>query len=209
LSIVKHLVELHGGTVRAKSAGEGEGATFIVGLPLDAVRAGHNGEERVHPGAAGGGPARYECPDLSGVRVLVVDDEPDARLLVKRILEECKAQVLTAASAVEALEGVTRERPDVLVSDIGMPGVDGYELLRRVRALGAEAGGNLPAVALTAFARAEDRLRALRVGYHIHVAKPVEPMELMMVVASAAGRTGNTLQVSANNPQLDANSRAT
>jgi len=119
-----------------------------------------------------------------------VDDEPDARMLVKRVLEECRAEVFLASSAAEAVGMVESARPDVLVSDIGMPEVDGYELLRRVRALGADRGGRVPAIALTAFARSEDRTRALLAGYLVHVSKPVEPQELVATVASVAGRTG-------------------
>ncbi len=123
-------------------------------------------------------------------RVLVVDDEADARDLVKRVLADCDAQVLVAATADEAIALVESERPHVLVSDIGMPEVDGFELLRRVRALGEARGGNLSAIALTAFARSEDRTRALRLGFRVHVSKPVEPAELVATVANVAGRTG-------------------
>jgi CheY-like chemotaxis protein len=128
--------------------------------------------------------------DLSGIKVLVVDDETDARDLVRRVLTECDAQVLTAATAAEALLLVEREAPHVLVTDIGMPDVDGFELLRRVRALGQTRGGKVPAIALTAFARSEDRTRALRAGFLVHVSKPIEPSELVATVASVAGRTG-------------------
>jgi CheY-like chemotaxis protein len=125
--------------------------------------------------------------DLSGVRALVVDDEPDARALVKRVLESNKALVLTAGSADEAIEVIQRESLDVLLSDIGMPDHDGYELLRRVRSLPASQGGAIPAVALTAFARSEDRRRALMAGFQLHVSKPVEPAELLAVVANLSG----------------------
>jgi CheY-like chemotaxis protein len=123
-------------------------------------------------------------PDLGGVRVLVVDDQDDARELIERVIAECNAVVRGCANGEEALKLVESFRPSVLVSDIGMPGMDGYELLRRVRALGAERGGRIPAVALTAFARPEDRMRALRAGYLVHVPKPVEPAELVATVAS-------------------------
>jgi len=125
-------------------------------------------------------------PSLDGITVLVIDDEPDARDLLQRILEECGARVLLAGSVAEGIEVVRRERPDMLVSDIGMPGEDGYELIRKVRALKPDEGGRTPAAALTAFARAEDRTRALRAGYQTHVAKPIEPTELTAVVASLA-----------------------
>ena len=118
----------------------------------------------------------------------MVDDEPDARGLIKRVLEECKAVVMTAASAREALERMRADRPDVLVSDIGMPGEDGYALIRRVRALPPDAGGRTPAVALTAYARAEDRMKAMLAGFQHHVVKPVEPEELITLVAILAGR---------------------
>ncbi len=124
------------------------------------------------------------------MRVLVVDDEPDARSLLRRLLEDCHAVVRTSASARDALDQIAAEPPDVLVSDIGMPGEDGYSLIRRVRALGAERGGNVPAVALTAYARSEDRVRAIRAGFQTHVVKPVEPAELITVVASLSGRSG-------------------
>jgi CheY-like chemotaxis protein len=125
------------------------------------------------------------------VTVLVVDDEPDARSVVRRLLEECQATVVTASSAAEALELVGREPPTVLVSDIGMPGEDGYALIRRVRALEKARGGDTPAVALTAYARSEDRVRAIQSGFQMHVAKPVEAAELVMVVAALAGRAGS------------------
>ncbi len=123
---------------------------------------------------------------IEGLKVLVVDDEPDARALVKRVLEECRALVIVAASAAEAFERLVAERPDVLVSDVGMPEEDGFSLIRRVRALGPEQGGDTPAVALTAYARAEDRMNAVAAGFQHHVAKPVEPGELITMVASLA-----------------------
>jgi signal transduction histidine kinase/CheY-like chemotaxis protein len=190
LAIVKHLVELHGGTVAATSAGEGQGSTFSVILPA-ASRAGD-------PSTGDDSPAnpQSDClvdgkdAPLKGIKILVVDDEPDARRLIKRLLESCGADVLTADSAETALAIIARERPDLLLSDIGMPVVDGYELLRRVRALGPERGGALPAIALTAFARSEDRTRALLAGFLLHVAKPVEPRELIATLATVAGRAG-------------------
>ena len=120
--------------------------------------------------------------------MLVVDDEEDARAVVRRLLEDCGATVRTAASAAEAMAAFASRRPDVLVSDIGMPGKDGYTLIRRVRTLGVENGGNTPALALTAYARPEDRMRAIHAGFHMHVAKPVEPVELITMVASLAAR---------------------
>jgi len=190
LSIVKQLVELHGGTVRVSSPGEHQGATFSVALPLKAVHGSAQPGRRPHPTIFSGASAPFEHSDLSGVKVLVVDDDLDARALIRRVLGECNAEVLTAATAKEALELVGSERPDVLVSDIGMPETDGYELLKKMRALGGAGGGRIPAIALTAFARSEDRTRALRAGFLVHVAKPVEPSELIATVASVAGRTG-------------------
>ena len=131
------------------------------------------------------------CDEIEGVRVLVVDDELDARALVKRLLEDCHAVVTATGSTDEALRLVESKKFDVLISDIGMPGEDGYSLIRRVRSLGADRGGNIPAIALTAYARAEDRVKAVSAGFLMHVAKPVEPVELVTMVAGAAGRTGN------------------
>jgi PAS domain S-box-containing protein len=186
LSIVKSLVELHGGTVHATSAGEGQGATFAVQLPRLAAGPAACAAAPAAAAAALGAAAAFRPLDLSGLTVLVVDDEADARELVSRVLLDCKARVLAAASAGEALLLLERERPQVLVSDIGMPELDGYELLKRVRALGA----TLPAIALTAFARAEDRTRAMQAGFAVHLAKPVEPSELVATVARVAGRAG-------------------
>ncbi|WP_082551245.1 GAF domain-containing hybrid sensor histidine kinase/response regulator [Pseudorhodoferax sp. Leaf265] len=180
LAIVRQLVELHGGSVQASSAGEGQGSCFVVRLPLQA--AGQLPALQVFA------PLPPASTELAGLCVLVVDDEADARELLQRMLADAGAQVLVADSAQAVLQAIARERPQVLVSDIGMPLVDGYELLRRVRALGPAQGGNLPAIALTAFARAEDRVRALKAGFRAHVAKPVEPAELVATIASAAGR---------------------
>jgi len=191
LSIVKHLVELHGGSIRAESRGEGQGASFIIELPLLVVYPHIEDVQRAHPTAIGLSDAlELDPPSLEGISVLVVDDEEDARHLLTRVLEECGARVFSAGSAKDGFEIVHRERPRMIVSDIGMPEEDGYEFIRRVRRLPIEEGGATPAAALTAFARAEDRTKALRAGYHTHVAKPVEPMELAAVVASLASRAG-------------------
>ena len=132
------------------------------------------------------------CIKIEGVRVLLVDDEPDARALVKRLLEDCKAVVTSAGSADEAIRLLPNDIPDVLISDIGMPQEDGYALIKRVRALGKERGGNVPAIALTAYARPEDRMKAMLAGFEQYLVKPVEPAELIMLVAILAGRTGRT-----------------
>jgi signal transduction histidine kinase/ActR/RegA family two-component response regulator len=190
LSIVKHLVELHGGVVRVASPGEGGGTTFIVHLPVMVVHRDTEDGARLHPKDAPSIASDFRRADLAGIKILVVDDQADGRDLIKRVLAECNGEVLTASTAGEALSVVERERPHVLVSDIGMPDVDGYELLRRVRALGLTRGGKIPAIALTAFARSEDRTRALRAGFSAHLTKPVEPSELVATVASVVGRTG-------------------
>ena len=188
LSIVKQLTELHGGSVRAKSPGKGEGATFVIALPVTAVHP-EAPVERTHPKTWRAGESPCEV-SLDDVRVLVVDDEPDACRMVKRILEGCHAEVMTAQSVAAALDLLNARAFDVLVSDIGMPNEDGYDLIRKVRALDTEKGGNLPAVALTAFARSEDRTRAALAGFQTHLPKPVEVSELIAVVANFAGRTG-------------------
>jgi CheY-like chemotaxis protein len=193
LAIVQQLVELHGGSVRATSPGKDGGATFTVRLPLMAVRR-ESPDERRHPTTRGIAALAFKRLDLTGIKVLVVDDEADARDLIARVLAECGAEVSTAGTAEETLVEVERIRPHVLVSDIGMPTVDGYQMLRLVRELGLARGGGVPAIALTAFARSEDRTRALHAGFLVHVSKPVEPAELMAAVASVVGRTGDPVR---------------
>jgi len=191
LSIVKHLVELHGGSVRVARPGNGRGSTFILKLPLAPITdpLGEDAPgERQHPRVVQGEPPGYEPPNLDGIVVLVVDDDSDARGVIARILRDARASVITAASAAEALEILREAKPALLISDIGMPGEDGYDLIRKVRALPTESCRRVPAVALTAFARSEDRQRALLAGYQLHVAKPVEPSELLTVCASLVGR---------------------
>jgi PAS domain S-box-containing protein len=191
LAIVRHLVELHGGTVEAASAGEGQGATFTVYLPVAPIYQMDTEGARVHPAARSSLP-RYDCVErLDGMKILVVDDEPDTRELLRRGLGQCGAEVTVVGSATEALEALRASPPDLLISDIGMPNVDGYDLIRQVRALPAEAGGASPAIALTAYARVEDRMQALRAGYQMHVPKPVELAELVTVAASLARRSSN------------------
>jgi len=182
LAIVKQLVELHGGTVHASSPGAGRGSLFVVRLPCAHA---NQIERSVEPPAHGADVERLaeSLGGIAGVSVLVVDDEADSRETIKLLLESWHARVTTASSADEALELVQRVRPDVLLSDIGMPGRDGYSLMRQVRALPAERGGGTVAIALTAYARAEDRVNALRAGFQHHIAKPVEPLELLGVVA--------------------------
>jgi signal transduction histidine kinase len=184
LSIVRHLVELHGGMVTATSEGEGRGASFTVRVPVAPLRA----DQAAIAQLPDSDPGLHELPVLTGVRVLVVDNEADARALVATILERCGATVRTAASAAEAIRHIEGDRPDVLLSDIAMPEEDGYELIRKVRAL-ERRGPVLPAAALTAFATGTDRARALLAGYQVHLPKPVEPSELAAVVAALAGRT--------------------
>jgi signal transduction histidine kinase/ActR/RegA family two-component response regulator len=180
LSIVKSLVELHGGSVEVDSPGEGRGATFTVRLPILTLPQ----EVLASPPE----PQSHSTPELAGLRILVVDDEDDARTLARRVLEERGARVITVSSAAEAIASVgDNNPPNVLVSDIGMPEQDGYDLIKQMRALPGDAG-RVPAVALTALARAEDRKRALSAGYQKHVSKPVDPAELVSVIASLAGR---------------------
>jgi PAS domain S-box-containing protein len=186
LSIVKHLVEMHGGMARAKSPGPGQGSTFCIELPLMLIHGRDETTVRTHPRYATEPTALTNHPSLEGITVLAVDDEHDALTLVKRVLESCGARVLIADSAGDALKLVRDEKPDVILSDIGMPGEDGYDFIRSVRSLPAAQGGRTPAAALTAFARAEDRTRALLAGFQTHVAKPVEPTELTAVVSGLA-----------------------
>ncbi len=192
LSIVRHLVELHGGTVQATSPGEGKGATFSIQLPLTAVQRKTSEQERRHPKAARPSNRDFKLPDLSAVKVLVVDDEADGRDLVRFVLEDSGANVITAEGGKQALALVEQQKPDVIVSDIGMPEMDGYEFIKRVRAFEKHSDRHTPAIALTAFARSEDRTRALQAGFMIHVAKPVEADEFLATVASIAGRAGRS-----------------
>jgi PAS domain S-box-containing protein len=189
LAIVRHLVEMHGGQVRAESEGVGRGASFTLELPVRSERS-EMGQEVVayQSGEEATGLDRPTL--LKDISVLVVDDEPDTRALLRHALEQCGARVTTAANASEALAVLKKMRPDVLLSDIGMPGEDGYDLIRRVRALEPERGGRLPAIALTAYVGADDRQRAISAGYHAHVGKPVELTKLATLVARLAGRNG-------------------
>ena len=186
LAIVRHLVELHGGTARAESGGENQGSKFTVRLPLMVSADQHM--LRPLAGAVIADQSRDRQLSLNGLRVLIVDDEIDARALLTAMLERCGAEVVSAGSALEGLEAIERWGPDVLVADIGMPIEDGYGLIRKVRSLPKEKGGQTPALALTAYARTEDRVRAISEGYQLHLAKPVDRVELATVVASLANR---------------------
>ncbi|MDB4971709.1 MAG: Multi-sensor Hybrid Histidine Kinase [Myxococcaceae bacterium] len=190
LAIVKQLVELHGGSIGVRSDGVGRGSTFSVLLPLltrpsEAEPEPEGMRKSLPPGAVG---LSYRTNELRGLRVLVVDDEPDARALVKRVLEDNDASVSAVDSVGAALQLLSRERFDLIVSDIGMPHEDGYSLIRKVRALAEPTQRAIKAIAVTAYARAEDRVKALRSGYQMHLVKPIEPSELVAVVASPTGR---------------------
>lgn len=189
LAIVKQLVLAHGGTVRAESAGPGQGSTFIVQLPARSV----GPAVAPAPRAASSidlSPSKEQShgPHLDGLRVLIVDDEPDALILVSEVLGDRGAETYLAKNAAEAIDKVTTVRPDIIVSDIGMPETDGYTMLRRIRSLPDHHGGGTPAVALTAFARAEDAQRAFAAGFQMFVAKPIDPTRLAVAVAHLAGR---------------------
>lgn len=190
LAIVRHLVELHGGVVKVESPGIGKGAVFTVRLPLRPVTARKDAEPRLHPRAMTTETSQPPngVPDLMGIRVLVVDDESDTREILREVLEQCGADVREADSTSRALEVFKEWRPGVIVSDVGMPGEDGYALIRKIREWEKESGAWTPAVALTAYARSEDRQKALMAGYQVHVAKPIEPVELALVVAGIAHR---------------------
>jgi PAS domain S-box-containing protein len=187
LSIVRQLVELHGGSVTAQSAGMGKGTTFKVILPLMSVHQELSDlDVTLHIIASK--PLTERQPWLNGLRVLVVDDEADARALIAAVLTGRGAEVIAVGSAGEALEEMARQRFDVLVSDIGMPEMDGYALISKIRQLPVERGGKIPAAALTAYAAVEDRMRILSAGYQMHIPKPVEPAELTIIVGSLAER---------------------
>ena len=192
LAIVRHLVELHGGTVQATSAGENQGAAFTVKLPLTSTVTASEPPELpdspVNPSAS----LTY-LPSLHGIRVLVVDDEADARDYLTAALQECGAEVAIATSAAQAITTLTQAPPDILISDIGMPGEDGYSLIRRVRALSPNQGSAVPAIATTAYARAEDQTRALAAGFQIHLAKPIEPAKLAEAIIGLVRQPNQSL----------------
>ena len=186
LAIARQLVELHGGTIDAESRGTGQGSSFTVRLPRSPVTSAAS-VPRIYS-HADGLVGLEEAPDLSGIHVLVVEDDDDARMLVAKVLEGQGALVKAVSSGREALDILGRDKVDVLLSDIEMPGTDGYQLIRELRLRPSQQGGAVPAVALTAYARTEDRLRALRAGFQLHLSKPVQPSELATVVASMAVR---------------------
>lgn len=188
LAIVRHLVELHGGTVNASSDGEGLGATFTVSLPITPLYRIDSSGGRVHPAARDLLPPDDGIDRLDDLTILVVDDEPDTRELLRQGLEYCGATVRVVGSASEAMDELVASIPDILISDVGMPGIDGYDLIRHIRDLPPESGGRVAAIALTAYTRTEDRLQALRAGYDMHVPKPVELTELVAVAASVLRR---------------------
>jgi PAS domain S-box-containing protein len=185
LALVKQLVGMHGGAVSARSAGIGQGARFIVRLPCGGAAASSDAAPAAVAAAASGA---FSDVDLHGLHLLVVDDDADARELIAQLLVECGADVRQAANAADALHEFQRDTPDVLLSDIGMPERDGYELIRDIRSFDAAHGGNVPAVALTAFTRSEDRAQAILAGYQAHITKPIQPNELVTTVAELAER---------------------
>jgi PAS domain S-box-containing protein len=184
LAIVKHLAELHGGRVKVVSEGPGKGSCFSVLLPLPVVQTGEVAEQRRHPGGQETVSDAADRPDVSGIAILLLDDETDSRTVLAQLLDRAGGRVVEAGSAPEALEALTREMPDVLISDIGMPGVDGLEFIRSVRRLPREKGGQVPAIALTAYSRKEDRIKAISAGFQAHIAKPADIVEILTMVAS-------------------------
>jgi PAS domain S-box-containing protein len=186
LAISKAIIELHGGSITVFSEGEGKGTSFTVSIPIMAVSRDSSPAERVHPKVWT--EISVTCPpEISGLKVLVVDDDSDTCEMIRAVLEQCGGIVKTALDAENALDAFRSWKPAVVISDIGLPEVDGYELVRRIRDDERPTGARTPAVALTAFARIEDRVKALAAGYQMHVAKPVEPGELLTIVASLAG----------------------
>jgi signal transduction histidine kinase/ActR/RegA family two-component response regulator len=190
LALAERLVEMHGGAIKAESAGEGRGATFTVTLP---TRSGSRAVSEINAIEINKTIDAGNQPDLAGLHILVVDDEADARDLLAIRLQQYGAEVITAPSAEAAMEALARQepRPDVIVSDIAMPGEDGYSLIRRVRAMEPDQGGRVPAIALTAYSRTKDRVQALAAGFQIHMPKPVNAAELAHAIASITGRFGH------------------
>jgi CheY-like chemotaxis protein len=187
LAIVRNLVEMHGGSITASSGGPGTGATFRVRLPVMIVHAESRDERREHPRHESRAP-QSPLPDLRGTTIVAVDDEPDALRLLKEMLEAAGASVITASSAAAALEKIHAVKPDVLVTDLGMPLMDGFELIRRVRESDDPIVRDTPAAAFTAYARAEDRTRTLQAGFGMHLPKPIDPVELASAIKALARR---------------------
>jgi CheY-like chemotaxis protein len=188
LAIAKQLAELHGGTITASSGGPDQGATFTVKLPLMIVhQPPPAGQQREHPHTDRRPPELETIPRLDGIRVLAVDDEPDSLSVLRTVLEGAGATVSTARSGPEALDTVRREVPHVVIADIGMPGMDGLQLIRAIRQM-PEPARSVPAAALTAYARAQDRITSLASGFHMHLVKPIDPLELVVAVATLAPR---------------------
>ncbi len=187
LAICKQLVELHGGVIMAASEGEGKGATFSVHLPLSILQSDEQSAPRVHPTAETQASEMLSVPRLDGVHIFAIDDEPDARELLRTVLEDQGAKVTIFASAEDALAALQTAKPTVLVCDVGMPKMDGYQLIRKLRSEESRSE-RIPALALTAFARAEDRKRSLIAGYQAHLAKPFDVGELVLVIADLVGR---------------------
>jgi PAS domain S-box-containing protein len=189
LAIAKQLVEIHGGTIRAESSGEEKGAKFTVSLPVSTLKARKDPSLAVGPATHVAPAFKTASPQLHGIRVLIVDDDADARRLTKRVLADFGAEPAVAEGVNQALVALDAFRPHILISDLGMPNLDGFELIRQVRAHGYTFR-TLPAIALTAYARTEDRRKALLAGFQLHLTKPVDPAELSAAIASLVGRTG-------------------
>jgi CheY-like chemotaxis protein len=188
LSIVRHIVEMHGGSVEALSKGEGHGSTFRIRLPIMIVQPERTPEPREHPRTTRSAPLT-ELGDLHGVRVLAIDDEQDALALLRAVLEAAGAIVTTLTSAAVALEQMASIDPQAVIVDLGMAGMDGFEFIGRLRSSADPRLRDIPAAALTAFARSEDRTKALRSGFEMHLAKPVDPGELVASVATLVKRS--------------------
>jgi CheY-like chemotaxis protein len=187
LAICRHLVELQGGRIAAHSGGPGQGSTFRIELPVRSAVAHRQDDVRHHP-VTPSESGETPVPDLTGVQILVVDDDHDSLALSREILEATGATVITADSARDALEKLQRNRANVLVADLGMPTMDGFALIAEVRGAADVAIREIPAAALTAFARSEDRVRAMQSGFDVHLSKPINPAELMATAASLARR---------------------